>query len=201
MASDGESKRNRPRLETERLILRAPALEDLDRWAEMMADEEAARFIGGVMPKPVVWRMIMQMVGAWEVTGVSMFSVIEKKSGKWIGRVGPWQPLEWPGTEVGWGLHPDAWGNGYALEAAAASMDYAFDVLRWTTVIHLVNPDNVRSQRVAERLGAKLHGQAQMPPPFVELTNVWGQSRDEWHLNRQELFSTLRDPAPRRRVP
>ena len=66
------------RLETERLILRVPALDDLDRWAELMADENAARFIGGVMPKPVVWRMIMQMVGAWDLTGVSMFSVVEK---------------------------------------------------------------------------------------------------------------------------
>lgn len=53
--------------------------------------------------------MIMQMVGAWELTGVSMFSIIEKASGKWVGRAGPWQPFAWPGTEVGWGLHPDAW--------------------------------------------------------------------------------------------
>ena len=70
------------RLETERLILRVPTLEDLDRWAELMADANAARFIGGVMPKPVVWRMIMQMVGAWDVTGVSMFSVVEKLSAR-----------------------------------------------------------------------------------------------------------------------
>lgn len=185
----------RPRLETERLTLRVPALEDLDRWAEMMADENAARFIGGVTPKSFVWRMIMQMVGAWEATGISMFSVIEKASGKWIGRVGPWQPFAWPGTEVGWGLHPDAWGKGYALEAAAASMDYAFDVLQWTTVIHLVNPANVRSQRVAERLGARLQGQARMPPPFdAELVDVWGQSGDEWRINRRRLSSTASTP-------
>src|SRR6185503_5152224 len=44
------------RLETDRLILRVPSLDDLDRWAELMANEQAARFIGGVMPKPVVWR-------------------------------------------------------------------------------------------------------------------------------------------------
>ena len=44
-------------------------------------------------PKTIVWRMIMQMVGAWELTGISMFSIIEKASGKWVGRAGPWQPL------------------------------------------------------------------------------------------------------------
>ena len=198
MANDSASQPGRPRLETERLILRVPALEDLDRWAEMMADAEAARFLGGAAPKPVIWRMIMQMVGAWEVTGVSMFSVIDKASGKWVGRIGPWYPFAWPGTEVGWGLHPDARGKGYAVEAAAASMDYAFDVLQWTTVIHLVHPDNVRSRRVAERLGATLQGQTQLPAPYAdEIAEVWGQSRDEWRTNR---LSTRRGPGPPRRV-
>ena len=176
----------RPRLETERLILRVPELDDLDRWAELMANEDAARFIGGVAPKPVVWRMIMQMVGAWEVTGISMFSVVEKQTNRWVGRVGPWQPYAWPGTEVGWGLHPDAWGKGYAREAAAASIDYAFDVLQWTEVIHLVHPENVRSRRVAERLGSTLLRHERMPAPYDgEPSEVWGQTRDEWQLNRR----------------
>ena len=199
MANAVQSKHKRPRLETERLILRVPDLEDLDRWAEMMVDEEAARFLGGAAPKPVVWRMIMQMVGAWELTGVSMFSVIEKASGKWLGRVGPWYPFAWPGTEVGWGLHPDARGKGYAVEAAAASMDYAFGVLQWTSVIHLVHPDNVRSRRVAERLGATLQGRTYMPEPFAsEIADVWGQSRDEWRAGR---LSRLRGPGLPSHVP
>src|SRR3954470_15085594 len=112
-------------IETERLLLRATKLEDLDRWAEMMADENVARFIGGVQARPIVWRSLMSVAGAWALTGISMFSVIEKATGKFIGRVGPWQPLDWPGTEVGWSLHADAWGRGLAYEAAVASMDYA----------------------------------------------------------------------------
>lgn len=134
-----------PHLETDRLILRIPTLDDLGRWAEMMADADAARFIGGVSAKPVVWRMIMQMNGAWAVTGVSMFSVLEKSTGRWLGRVGPWQPYGWPGTEVGWGLHPGAWGKRYAVEAATATMDYAFDVLGWTNVVHCINSENRRT--------------------------------------------------------
>jgi RimJ/RimL family protein N-acetyltransferase len=90
-------------------------------------------------------------------------------------------------------LHPDAWGKGYAVEAAAASMDYAFDVLQWTTVIHLVGPANVRSRRVAQRLGSTLLGDARMPPPFdTELADVWGQTRDEWRVNRDRVAATLR---------
>ena len=178
-------------LETERLLLRLPALDDLDRWAEMMAHPDAARFIGGPLPKSTVWRVITQVAGSWQLTGVSMFSVIEKQTGLWIGRVGPWQPLGWPGTEVGWGLHPDAWGKGYAIEAAIATTDYAFDALGWDEVVHCINPNNTASQKVAKRLGARILRQATLPAPFGdEHVDVWGQSRDEW-----------RDPAhPRRHI-
>ena len=172
-------------LETDRLLLRLPSVDDLDRWAEMMANVDAARFIGGALPKATVWRVVMQTAGAWQLTGVSMFSVIEKQRGVWVGRVGPWQPLGWPGTEVGWGLHPDAWGKGYAVEAAGAAMDYAFDTLGWPEVIHCINPKNTASQGVAKRLGSKILRQAMMPPPFdTEIVDVWGQSRDEWRANR-----------------
>ena len=170
-------------LETERLVLRVPSLDDLDRWAEMMADPNAARFIGGVQSKPIVWRAVMQVGGAWHLTGISMFSVIEKQRGLWVGRVGPWQPLGWPGTEVGWGLHPDAWGKGYAIEAAIAAIDYAFDTLGWTEVVHCINPNNSASQRVAERLGSRILRQATLPAPLdYEHVDVWGQTRDEWRV-------------------
>ncbi len=191
------------RLETDRLVLRVPALEDLDRWAEMMADPEAARFIGGVAPRNLVWRMIMQMHGAWSLTGVSMFSVIEKASGRWIGRIGPWQPEGWPGPEVGWGLHPAMWGKGYAVEAAAAAMDYAFDVLGWPRLIHCIEAENVRSKAVARRLGSRPQGETRMPPPFEHVVSeIWGQSREEWQRNRGRIGTSadvLAGPSLERR--
>ena len=66
---------------------------------------------------------------AWALQGFSMFSVIEKASGDWIGRLGPWAPEGWPGTEVGWGIVRSAWGKGYATEGAAATIDWAFDTM------------------------------------------------------------------------
>ena len=172
-------------IETERLLLRKPRLEDLDRWSELMADEAAARYIGGVQPKPMVWRAIMSIAGSWELTGVGMFSVVEKSSGQWIGRIGPWEPYGWPGTEVGWSLHPAAWGKGYALEAARATMDYAVDVLGWTDIIHSIHPDNAPSQRLAERLGSVNSGPGRLPAPYDhDPVDIWGQSAEQWKARR-----------------
>lgn len=177
-----------PVLETERLILRPTAMEDFPRWAEMMADEEAARYLGGVQAPSMVWRAMMSNAGAWALTGVSMFSVIEKASNRWVGRLGPWRPHGWPGNEVGWGLHPDAQGKGYAQEGAAAALDYAFDVLGWDDVIHCIDPDNRPSQKLAERLGSTLLGPTRMPAPYDHLpSEAWGQTRLQWRENRLRL--------------
>src|SRR5947209_5315377 len=103
-----------PILETERLTLRVPQEADLDGFAELMADEESARHIGGVQARSTAWRGMASLTGSWVLKGYGMFSVIEKSSGRWIGRIGPWSPEGWPGTEVGWGLVRPAWGRGYA---------------------------------------------------------------------------------------
>ena len=170
-----------PVIETARLTLRPQAMEDFPRWAEMMADPEASTFIGGPQPAEAAWRGFMTMAGAWSLTGVAMFSLIERESGLWLGRVGPWTPLGWPGTEVGWGLHPDAQGRGYAFEAATAAIDYAFDVLGWDEVIHCIAPDNRPSEKVAERLGSTNRGPGRMPAPYEDIAvNIWGQTREQW---------------------
>ncbi len=175
-----------PVLQTERLTLRPVALEDFPRWAEMMADPEAARFLGGPQPAATAWRGFMTMAGAWSLTGVSMFSVIARDNGLWLGRIGPWRPHDWPGTEVGWGLHPDAQGRGYGAEAATAAIDYAFDALGWTEVIHCIDPDNTPSIRLAERVGSYNQGPTRLPPPFEQLTiERWGQTREEWRARRR----------------
>ena len=174
------------RIETPRLILRPPRLEDLDAWADMMLDPTAARFIGGVMPRPVCWRQLRTMVGAWHVQGFAMFSVLEKASGRWVGRLGPWQPEGWPGPEIGWAIVRDCWGRGYAGEGAAAATDWAFDTLGWWNVIHSIAPANIASQRVAQKLGSRNLGPGKLPPPFEhDPVDIWGQTREEWRARRR----------------
>ena len=166
---------------TPRLLLRVPRLEDLDPWAEMMVDEETARFIGGVMPRSITWRVVMTMIGAWHATGISMFSVLERGTGRWVGRLGPWMPDGWPGPEVGWAIVRDRWGRGYATEGSAAAIDWAFDHLGWDRVIHSISPENASSQAVARKLGSRNLGPGSLPPPYEHSpTDIWGQTREEW---------------------
>lgn len=172
-------------LETSRLILRPPRIEDLDAWAEMMMDEETARFIGGVTPRALSWRALMTMIGAWHAHGFAMFSAIEKSSGRWVGRLGPWMPEGWPGPEVGWAIVRPCWGRGYATEGAIAATDWAFDRLGWSRVIHSISPDNVASQEVARKLGSRNLGPGKLPPPYEDSrVDIWGQSRDEWFIRK-----------------
>lgn len=170
-----------PVLETARLILRVPSAEDFDRYAELQADPEASRYIGGVLSRPEAWRKFLQSPGAWVLQGFGMFAVIEKASGLYLGNAGPWQPEGWPGTEVGWALHRSAWGKGYAREAAIAAIDWSFDALGWSEVIHSIQPGNVRSQALAQRLGSRNRGAGRLPTPYQDVPiEIWGQTRAEW---------------------
>jgi RimJ/RimL family protein N-acetyltransferase len=174
-------------LETPRLLLRLPRADDLDPWADMMAAAEAARFIGGVMPRATTWRVVMMMIGAWHAQGFAMFSVVEKASGRWVGRVGPWMPEGWPGPEIGWAIVRDCWGRGYATEAAIASANWAFAHLGWTEIIHSIAPDNTASQAVARKLGSRNRGPGRLPPPYEgAAVDIWGQTREEWRISHPD---------------
>ena len=173
-------------LETERLTLRPLAAYDLEPWVAFHADPVTMRYLGGVQSREVAWRGLCTMAGAWTIRGFSMFAVVERSSGTWLGRVGPWQPDGWPGTEIAWGLKSDFTGRGFAREAAVACMDYAFDILGWEEAIHTIAPDNHASIALAKSLGATNRGPTRMAPPVDHLrVDAWGQSADEWRARGQ----------------
>ncbi|TPG52667.1 GNAT family N-acetyltransferase [Sphingomonas glacialis] len=174
-----------PILFTDRLILRLPEPADFEAYAAFAADGETMAHLGGAMSRAVAWRDFSVRAGAWMTRGFSMFSVIERETGAWVGRIGPWQPEGWPGTEVGWGVASGFAGKGYAYEAAVAAIDYAFDRLGWSDVIHTIAPDNHRSIRLAERLGSTNRGPTSLPPPLADYrVDAWGQSAAEWRARR-----------------
>ncbi len=179
-----------PTLETSRLILRPPIQEDFEDYAALGREEETMRYIGGLMLPHTAWRFMASVAGSWALLGHGMFSVIEKQTGRWIGRLGPWYPGGesggWPGPEVGWGLIASAQGKGYAAEGARASIDYVFDELGWEHVIHCIHKDNAPSIRLAERLGSyRQREDVRLPPPMDVAVDIYGQTREEWRARKQ----------------
>lgn len=150
-----------PVVDTPRLRLRAFDQQDLDAYAAMCADEEVMRYIGTgqVVGPEVAWRHMALFLGSWVLLGYGMWALEERTSGRLVGRVGYLHPPEWPSCELGWLLARDAWGRGYAFEAASAARDHGRRHLGLDDLISLIRPDNRRSIRLAERLGATLDGQ------------------------------------------
>jgi RimJ/RimL family protein N-acetyltransferase len=177
-----------PTLETARLILRPSTQDDFEGFAAMAAEEDTMRFIGGVAPRDGAWRSMATLTGAWALLGYSMFSVIEKETGEWIGRLGPWRPGgvegNWPGYEIGWGLKRAAQGRGLAHEGAVAAMDWAFDHLGWEDVIHCIAAENAPSIKLAEKLGSHWLRQDRLGPPFDVPIEIYGQTRAEWRARK-----------------
>lgn len=143
-------------IETERLLLRRIDPErDFEPWARTMADERVVRFLGSApMSRALAWRHMAAIVGHWEIRRYGFFSVEDKATGEWVGRVGPWFPEGWPAPEVGWTFAPEHWGKGYATEAGRAAIDWAFRELGWPSVVHVILSGNERSIAVAKRLGS-----------------------------------------------
>lgn len=124
-----------------------------DRLAQMHGDPATMRFMGGHMERDEAWRGMARMVGQWELRGYGIYAV-EDDNGVFVGRCGIFHPLDWPERELGYCIHPDARGKGYATAAALAVRDAARgEGLR--RLISLINPQNTASLRVAERLGTQ----------------------------------------------
>jgi RimJ/RimL family protein N-acetyltransferase len=176
-------------LETERLTLRTWTLEDFDDFAAMSADPMVMQFLS-VDGKPLspfaAWQGLSSIIGHWALRGFGMFSVVERSTGTFIGRVGPWQPEGWPDFEIGWTLRSEYWGRGYATEAASRCITYAFTELQRSHLVSLILPDNLRSIRVAERLGEQLEGTVTLPhlAPGTPVLQ-YGLFRDAWERARQ----------------
>jgi RimJ/RimL family protein N-acetyltransferase len=146
-----------PRLETSRLLLRGWRECDFEADAAISADPEVMRYMGGAIDPAESWRRMALHAGHWVLRGYGNWAVVLKDDRALVGRVGLWNPEGWPGLEVGWRLARDAWGRGYATEAAGAAIEWAWATLDVPQLISVIHPENARSMRVAERLGMRRH--------------------------------------------
>jgi len=158
-------------LYTERLCLRVPASWDAEALYDLFADAEVMQGLGKEPLSAVeeVRAMIEEeMLGGWRADGFGAFILetvaadrqVVGQAGLMIFDTRDWTPSTWAkaGThaqpELGWSLKRAHWGHGYATEAAAAIRNWAYERPNIDRLVSVISPDNVRSQRVAKRLGA-----------------------------------------------
>ena len=159
------------RLYTERLCLRVPASEDAEDLYDLFAEAEVMQGLGKEPVSVVedVRAMIEEgMIGGWRTDGLGAFILVTTGTDRQVvGQAGlmifdtrNWTPSTWATAgshaqpELGWALMQAQWGRGYATEAAAAIRDWAYESRYIDLLVSLIAPTNVRSQRLAERLGA-----------------------------------------------
>lgn len=149
------------RLETQRLILRQWQPDDLAVFAQMNADPEVMQYFPKLLPPKLsdtIAYKCQQLIKdkGWGFWAVSLKGEIDEES-NFIGMVGLNEihadmPFA-PGVEIGWRLHKDYWGQGYATEAARAALRYAFETLELDEVVAFTAVINKHSQLIMQRIG------------------------------------------------
>ena len=149
-----------PILETPRLILRGPVLEDFPHYAAMWADPDVTRHISGIpVSEEDAWSRFLRAAGQWTMLGFGFWSVIEKQSGQRIGEVGFVEgrrnivPSLIGVPECGWALAGRAQGRGFATEAVGAAVGWGDRHFGNVRMACIIAPGNAASLRVAEKTG------------------------------------------------
>jgi RimJ/RimL family protein N-acetyltransferase len=178
----------RIRLHTDRLCLRTPTPRDAVALYDLFTDAEVMHGLGKapVSALEEAQAMIDEAIAGWRTEGLGPFTLetaaadrqVVGQAGLMVFDMRDWTPSTWAnaGThaqpELGWALMRAHWGRGYATEAAAAVHDWARGSRRIDRLVSLIPTDNVRSQRVARRLGAR-PAEAVMPGDSQRTTVVW----------------------------
>ncbi len=150
----------RPDIDTERLTLRRPRLEDFDEALAMWSDPSVVRFISGKpSTREEMWARLLRYVGHWELLGFGFWVVREKSTGRFVGEVGLGDfhrdiaPPLGESKEAGWVLSPSAHGKGYATEAVRAALRWNEERFGPERVVCIISPENAASLHVAHKCG------------------------------------------------
>jgi RimJ/RimL family protein N-acetyltransferase len=147
-------------IDTERLTMRRPRLEDFEEALAMWADPQVVRYISGKpSTREEMWSRLLRYVGHWHLLGFGFWVVREKSTGRFVGEVGladfhrDLEPPFGDFKEAGWVLAPSAHGKGYATEAVRAALGWAEGRFGPERVVCLIAPENEASLKVAHKCG------------------------------------------------
>ena len=175
-------------IETERLRLRDWRAEDAEPFCRHLNTPAVMRWLGGVKPRDYYdWLIGERLMGWQEARGFTLWAVERREDAALLGFCGL-KISDEPGSlvngeiEIAWRLREDAWGQGFAREAAAASLDYAFATLEARRVVALTVPGNVASWGLMERLAMRRRSDLDfVGAPWAEGTViVYDLLREAW---------------------
>jgi ribosomal-protein-alanine N-acetyltransferase len=152
--------------ETERLILRHFTTADGDAMDHIFGDSLVMHYGPGVQTRAWVRQWLRARVDIYKTHGFGLWAVFEKSTGQVIGYCGLSRFPDvggFPETEIGYRLARPHWRRGFATEAARAALDHAFGTLSLPRLIALIDPANVASIRVAEKIGLRYEKDAMLP--------------------------------------
>ena len=143
---------------TERLELRRLRAADLSELTRIFAVLEVWQYpYGRGLTPDETETFLTGQIEAWESLGFGLWLASERASGRVVGFVGlsvpTFLPEILPAVEVGWRLHPEAWGRGLASEGARAALREGFETLGLEEICSVPQADNAASVRVCERIG------------------------------------------------
>ncbi len=149
---------------TERLQMRPPTPDDAEAYCAYYASEWRASH-GVRIERDRSRARFDDVLAHWREKGFGRFIVTKRGDDTPIGLIGPHQPVDYPEPEIAWHLWAEPHqGQGLAHEATLAARDYAYGTLGWPTAISHIRPENTRSIRLAERLGATRDDAAPQAP-------------------------------------
>ena len=161
-----------PALDTVRLHLRAPLVEDFQAYADIVCSERG-QYMGGPMDRDDAWYDFLSLSSGWVLHGHGGWVITDRTTSQTLGFV--MVALE-PGDhepELGYLLCADAEGQGYAFEAATAARTFARDHLQIPALVSYIDTDNTRSRALASRLGATDEGKVEENQDF-HVHRHWG---------------------------
>ena len=145
-------------LETPRLTLRYITVRDADAFVPILGDALVMRYsVIGVHTPKQIRQFIDQRLISYLERGFGLYALVHKQDEKMIGYCGFFiQSIdENREVEVGYRLAQKYWGQGLATEAAQAVIQYGRERFNFQRFICLIDPENIRSIRVATKLGMK----------------------------------------------
>jgi RimJ/RimL family protein N-acetyltransferase len=149
---------------TERLVLRVPVADDFPAYARLLASPRSEG-MGGPYTLRAAWGMFCHEIAGWALFGHGALMIDLRVTGDCVGQVGISHGPLFPEKELGWLVYDRFERQGYATEAAAALRDWAARTLGLDRLVSYIDPTNVRSIAVAERLGAVLDPDAPKQDP------------------------------------